>query len=250
MDAPIRNTSLANQVFSVLINRITDEIYPAGSQLPTENELASEFSVSRDTIRTAIFRLEDRKIVHRKPGVGTYVSENINISNPLNEFIEFSKLIEENGFEPGYIHVSSEIIKADEMIQKELQLSGDDEVLKISKVFTANGDPIIFVINHIPFWLIKDTSSSKQALDPDFTRDFKEFFEIFCNQQVSYFISQVRADLFENINPPDLMSDYQPHSPTLIIDQIGYNNADRPIISTIEYHPGNWMNFNMIRRWG
>jgi DNA-binding FadR family transcriptional regulator len=60
MDAPIRNTSLANQVFSVLINRITDEVYPAGSQLPTENELASEFSVSRDTIRTEIFLLEDR----------------------------------------------------------------------------------------------------------------------------------------------------------------------------------------------
>ena len=250
MDAPIRNTSLANQVFSVLINRITDEVYPAGSQLPTENELASEFSVSRDTIRTAIFRLEDRKIVHRKPGVGTYVSENINISNPLNEFIEFSKLIEENGFKPGYIHVSSKIIKADETIQKELQLSGDDEILKISKVFTANGDPIIFVINHIPVWLIKDTISPKQSLDPEFTRDFKEFFEVVCNQQVSYFISQVRADLFENINPPDLMSDYQPHTPTLIIDQVGYNKADRPIISTIEYHPGNWMTFNMIRRWG
>ena len=156
MDLPIRNTSLADQVFSVLMDRITDEVYPAGSQLPTEYDLATEFSVSRDTIRTAVFRLEDRKIVHRKPGVGTYVSENNNISNPLNEFIEFSKLIEENGFKPGYIPISSEIIKADKIIHAELQLSGDEEVLKINKVFTANGDPIIFVTNHIPFWLLKD----------------------------------------------------------------------------------------------
>ena len=250
MDVPIRNTSLADQVFSVIMDRITDEVYPAGSQLPTEYDLATEFSVSRDTIRTAIFRLEDRKIVHRKPGVGTYVSENNNISNPLNEFIEFSKLIEENGFKPGYIPVSSEIIKADKIIQAELQLSGDEEVLKINKVFTANGDPIIFVTNHIPFWLLKDKISPQQALKPDFTKDLKSFFEVICDQRVSYFISQVRADLFENINAPNLMDFYKPQTPTLIIDQIGYNKTDRPIISTIEFHPGNRMTFNMIRRWG
>lgn len=250
MDAPIRNASLADQVFRVLLDRITEESYPAGSQLPTENELAEELNVSRSTVRTAIFKLEDRKIIHRKPGVGTYVNENINISNPLNEFIEFSKLIEENGFKSGYIHISSNIVPADKEIQAQLQLSDDEEILKISKVFTANKDPIIYVINHIPTWLIKDKVSLEQALTPEFTKDFKDFFEATCDQQVSYFISQVRAEAFENINPPEVMSVYQPQTPTLIIDQIGYNSADRPIISTSEYHPGNWMTFNIIRRWG
>ncbi|RLC99151.1 MAG: hypothetical protein DRI65_17535 [Chloroflexota bacterium] len=250
MDTPIRNASLADQVFRVLLNRISKETYPAGSQLPTENELADELNVSRSTVRTAIFKLEDRKIIHRKPGVGTYVTENINIPNPLNEFIEFSKLIEENGFKPGYIHISSEIIPADQKTQASLQLNKGEKVLVINKVFTANQDPIIYVINHIPYWLLKNKVSHKQALAPDFTRDFKEFFEAICDQQVSYFISQVRADLFENISPPEVMSVYQPQTSTLIIDQIGYNSAERPIISTTEYHPGNWMTFNIIRRWG
>ena len=250
MDTPIRNASLADQVFRVLLNRISKETYPAGSQLPTENELADELNVSRSTVRTAIFKLEDRKIIHRKPGVGTYVNENINIPNPLNEFIEFSKLIEENGFKPGYIHISSEIIPADQKTQASLQLNKGEKVLVINKVFTANQDPIIYVINHIPYWLLKNKVSHKQALAPDFTRDFKEFFEAICDQQVSYFISQVRADLFENISPPEVMSVYQPQTSTLIIDQIGYNSAERPIISTTEYHPGNWMTFNIIRRWG
>lgn len=250
MDAPIRNASLADQVFRLLLNRITEETYPAGSQLPTENELADELNVSRSTVRTAIFKLEDRKIIHRKPGVGTYVNENINISNPLNEFIEFSKLIEENGFEPGYIHISSEFIDANKAIQNQLQLKDKEKVLKITKVFTANQDPIIYVINHIPAWLLKNKATHKQALKPEFTKDFKNFFELVCEQQVSYFISQVRADLFENINPPEALSIYQPQTPTLIIDQIGYNSVERPIISTTEYHPGNWMTFNIIRRWG
>ena len=105
------------------------------------------------------------------------------------------------------------------------------------------------MINHIPVWLFNSQVSNEQALDPDFTKDFKGFFENTCQQQVSYFISQIKADLFENIDPPDVLSVYQPNTPTLIIDQIGYNKEDRPIISTREYHPGNWMRFNMIRRW-
>lgn len=249
MDVPVRNSSLADQVFSVLINRITDELYPAGSQLPTENELAEELNVSRSTIRTAIFKLEDRKIVHRKPGVGTYVSENINISNPLNEFIEFKKLIQENGFKPGLIHVSSELITAGKEQEKELQLPEGGKILKISKIFTANQDPIIWVVNHIPTSIFVKKLSEKKALLPDTTKKLKHFFENVCQQKVSYFISQVRAEIFENIAAPDEINFYQPHTPVLIIDQIGYSLNGRPLISSTEYHPGNWMRFNIIRRW-
>jgi GntR family transcriptional regulator len=250
MDAPIRNASLADQVFRVLLDRITEEAYPPGSQLPTENELAEQLNVSRSTVRTAIFKLEDRKIIHRKPGVGTYVTENINISNPLNEFIEFSKLIEENGFKPGYIHIQSTIDLPEPNTQKELGLSQNDAVIRIEKVFTANDDPIIYVINHIPYWLVKDQATENQILTPDFTKNFREFFEEVCNQKVSYFISQVRADIFRNISAPEMMDFYQGDTATLIIDQVGYNQEERPIISTIEYHPGSWMTFNIIRRWG
>jgi GntR family transcriptional regulator len=249
-DIPVRSSSLTDQVFSVLMDRITGEVYPAGGKLPPENELADEFKVSRSTIRTAINKLEDRKLVHRKPGVGTYINENTKITNPLNEFIEFSKLIRANGFSPGYLHISSELLIPSEAVRKDLQLEKDQTVLKIKKVFTANQDPIIFVTNHIPEWVIRGKVAKKELLSPQLTKDFRRFFEGICNQQVSYFISQVRADIFGNISAPEVMKEYQDNTPTLIIDQIGFNREDKPIISTKEYHPGNWMTFNLIRRWG
>ena len=92
---PIRQISLADQILDILIERIINGIYPPGSKLPPENQLREEFNVSRSTIRTAVSRLEDRKLVHRQRGVGTYISVHQNISNPLNEFIEFRKLIQE-----------------------------------------------------------------------------------------------------------------------------------------------------------
>jgi len=249
MDIPVRNSSLVDQVFNVLMDRITGEVYPAGSKLPPENDLAEEFKVSRSTIRTAINKLEDRKLVHRKPGVGTYINENTKIANPLNEFIEFPRLIRENGFSPGYLHISSEMIEASESLRKRLQLEKGQLILKVKKVFTANQDPIIFVTNHIPHWVIKGKVKNTELLSPELTEDFRNFFENKCNQQVSYFISQVRADIVGNINAPEVMKEYKENSPTLVIDQIGYNRQDKPIVITQEYHPGNWMTFNIIRRW-
>ena len=250
MDIPIRSSSLADQVFNVLMDRITGEVYPAGSKLPPENDLAEEFQVSRSTIRTAVNKLEDRKLVHRQPGVGTYINENTKIANPLNEFIEFSKLIRENGFSPGYLHISSELIIPSEALRNRFQLEKSQRVLRIKKVFTANQDPIIFVTNHIPYWVVDGKVADRELLSPGLTKDFRHFFEDQCNQQVSYFISQVRADIFSNISAPEVMKEYQENSPTLVIDQVGYNRQDKPIVITQEYHPGNWMTFNIIRRWG
>ncbi|MDD2978417.1 MAG: GntR family transcriptional regulator [Hespellia sp.] len=45
----------------------------AGQKIPSENELASIFSVSRQTVRHAISVIEDEGLVERRRGSGTYV---------------------------------------------------------------------------------------------------------------------------------------------------------------------------------
>ena len=247
---PIRQISLADQILDILIERIINGIYPPGSKLPPENQLREEFNVSRSTIRTAVSRLEDRKLVHRQRGVGTYISVHQNISNPLNEFIEFRKLIQENGYEPGYRELSSEIVPADEHILADLLLEVGSQVLKIRKIFTANGDPIIYVINHIPLWVFEDVISLEEATQPGTTERFIDFFEGICNQRISHFISTVKAEIFENVDAPNILINEGPNTPVLVINEIGYNGKDKPIVSSREYHPGDWMTFRMMRRRG
>ena len=247
---PIRQVSLADQVLDILIERINGGFYPPGSKLPPENQLREEFNVSRSTIRTAVSRLEDRKLVHRQQGVGTYISENLNISNPLNEFIEFSQLIKDNGYEPGYRELTSEIIETNEEISDNLQLKVGSRALKIRKIFTANDDPIIYVINHIPLWIFEDILTPEEATQPRTTERFMDFFEGVCNQRISHFISTVRAEIFENIDAPKNLINDGSYTPVLVINEIGYNSYDKPIVSSCEYHPGNWMTFRMMRRRG
>ena len=247
---PVRQLSLADQVLDILVERILDGVYPPGSKLPPENQLRDEFNVSRSTIRTAVSRLEDRKLVHRQRGVGTYISKQSNISNPLNEFIEFPQLIEDNGSEPGYQELSSEIIPADEDILEKLQLEAGSSVLRIRKIFTANGDPIIYVINHIPVWVFEDILTEEEILLPGTTESFIEFFEEICGQRISHFISSVKAEIFENIDAPVTLINDGPNTPVLVINETGYNGNDKPMLSSCEYHPGDWMTFRMMRRRG
>jgi DNA-binding GntR family transcriptional regulator len=61
------------QVARTLRKEIVDGIYPVGSQLPTEHELCKRFSVSRYTVREALRRLREDRLVASRPRAGTLV---------------------------------------------------------------------------------------------------------------------------------------------------------------------------------
>ena len=242
----IRQQPLVNQVVDILHERIVDGTYLPGSKLPTGDQLAKELNVSRSTVRMAMSKLEDRRLVQSRQGVGTYVRES-KIPNPLNEFIELFDLIREHGYEPGCT-VFAEMVVPNVEILEILELPPGHQVLQQRKVFTANGDPFIYVVNHIPSWVFKDVISLKDALDPNLTNEFVDFFEVTCRQTISHFISTVRADIYQNVESPIELINDGPFTPVLVIRETGFNKEDRPVVNSYEFHPGHWMTFQMMRR--
>ena len=55
-------------------DRILAGTFPIGSRLPSENELAQRFGLSRQTVRQAISTLVRENLLERRQGSGTYVS--------------------------------------------------------------------------------------------------------------------------------------------------------------------------------
>jgi GntR family transcriptional regulator, arabinose operon transcriptional repressor len=47
-----------------------------GQPLPSENTLASEYGISRSSVRSALSLLEDKNLIFKKPGKGTFVRDN------------------------------------------------------------------------------------------------------------------------------------------------------------------------------
>jgi len=61
------------QVCNLLADRIANGVWPPGSTLPNELDLARELGVSSGTVRKALDRLERDRLVDRRQGRGTFV---------------------------------------------------------------------------------------------------------------------------------------------------------------------------------
>ncbi|MGJ8584931.1 MAG: FadR/GntR family transcriptional regulator [Marinosulfonomonas sp.] len=95
---------LEYSVYDELHRRISAEIYELGHRLPTENELSSEFQVSRPVIRAALARLRDDGLIVSRRGAGSFVARDaaseehgftpLRSINDISAYWDFRALIE------------------------------------------------------------------------------------------------------------------------------------------------------------
>ena len=73
---PVVTQSVADQISEQIRQSITDGTLKVDEKLPTEEELARQFSVSRPTIREALKRLAAKSLIRsrRGPSGGTFVT--------------------------------------------------------------------------------------------------------------------------------------------------------------------------------
>lgn len=85
----IRQPKLSDVIEKELERLIMEGTFSPGQQLPPERELALQFDVSRPSIREAIQRLEARRLLTRRQGGGTFVSESLwqGFSDPLLDLL-------------------------------------------------------------------------------------------------------------------------------------------------------------------
>jgi GntR family transcriptional repressor for pyruvate dehydrogenase complex len=80
-----RQPSLVERVYQQLFRLISRGEYAPGSKLPSENELATTFDVSRPIVRDALQRLRDQGLVSSRQGAGSFVRE-----RPTERFLKFA----------------------------------------------------------------------------------------------------------------------------------------------------------------
>ncbi|OFW64961.1 MAG: hypothetical protein A2Y74_09815 [Actinobacteria bacterium RBG_13_63_9] len=244
---PVRQAPLADQVLDHLTERIGRGVYLPNSRLPGEIELASELSVSRATVRRAMDLLVARGVVHRRQGIGTFVAAPHGIPNPLQQFIDFRYIIRDAGLEPGLVHLGAWFEDADSRLAAILEVSPGDKVLTVKKIFTADGEPVVYCLNHIPAWVVGHIRPKDAVLAQNYTEPILEFFNDKCGQRLDYYISSLRSEIAENCSFPEISAALEAHTAILVVDEVGYNSDDRPVHHSIEFHPANRMSFKLIR---
>lgn len=63
------------ELYERIVDAVRDDVYPPGSTLPSELELATAFGVSRPALREALILLQEDGVITVRRGVGRTVSE-------------------------------------------------------------------------------------------------------------------------------------------------------------------------------
>ena len=138
------------QLAEVLEQEIVSGRWPAGSRLASEPDLCKHFGVSRTTVRQALMRLEQRGLIDRRKGQGTFVRGD----QPGLWLLQSSEGFFQEEVDRLGRKVTSEILRAErgrlpDWACKALELPGSDGAT-LERLRHVDGLVALYVVNHLP----------------------------------------------------------------------------------------------------
>ncbi|MGD9924034.1 MAG: GntR family transcriptional regulator [Pseudorhodoplanes sp.] len=137
------------QIVERLREKISSGLHDPGSLLPSEAALTKEFGVSRVTIRQALSELEQRGLIYRQQGRGTFVSEP-HLRQQMNEEAQtIVEALRREGIDPEIKIIGLDRVKPDPQVAALLG-TGDDEISNLTRLYLHNSVPIALATLNLP----------------------------------------------------------------------------------------------------
>ena len=128
-----------------LRSRLLKGEWERGSRLPSENELAASYQVSRVTVRTALKALEGQGFVDIRHGAGTFVADfGVSIRAGLQELGSMTGTIRELGHEPGMEWRTQAVRPATELEGVRLDIPVGHPVMYVERAVLSDGEVVAY----------------------------------------------------------------------------------------------------------
>jgi len=129
-----------------IVNKVEKGLWLPGNAVPSENQLAEKFLVSRMTARRALTELTESGVLERRQGAGTFVAEQL----PTGSLLEIRNIADEIN-DRGHQHIA-------EVLELEEKLATEHVALQLS---IEKGTPVFFSrLRHIE----QDTLGKQTAI--------------------------------------------------------------------------------------
>jgi len=202
---------------------ITDEI-GMGQKIPSENELAAAFNVSRLTVRQALAQLVQEGFLISRRGDGTYVTDNGRLIDSYN--LEFSGFMDDLFYQISRSKTKSvEILreKLTRSIREKLELPDrTQEVVRIKRVRYIDNKAFAHTVNYLPVEIGKHFNKRElmrkpllQIMEQDLGIRFTEAFQTI---EASF----ADPEIAQKLGIP-------PGSPILFVERIMYTKRRKPV---------------------
>ena len=240
MDHSIDTNSRLNQVKKYLLNYIKINQIDGQTPLPSESTLAKTLGISRNTLREAYVELEHDGVIIRRHGIGTFVSNSHFISDSLNDFSPFTKIIDDSGFTPHFKTISTGMIAPPNEVTDLFGLKPHQRVFMVKRLVLADDQPVIY---------IEDFMHPKSELE-------KMNWEAFDGNLVRFLAASLKTSLHHiqsKIRALDLPAEYSKHmnldsgTPVLDVRSIIYKEDNQPVVFSHICFNSNFVELNITR---
>lgn len=131
------------EIFFDIEIKIINQEYKPGDLLPSENRLANEYSVSRETIRKALSRLLESGYIQKKQGKGSIVLDVKRFDFPVSGLTSYKELQNAQNISSETVLVKNEKQIIPERIAEFLGVSKHTEVHTIIRARKVDNEVII-----------------------------------------------------------------------------------------------------------
>ena len=140
--------SLYEQIASLLREEISSGLYEPSGKLPSEAALCRRFAVSRVTVRLALGKLSDERVVERKQGKGTYAMGK-QLRHGLDHLRSFHDSLLMQGLKAGMRLLSRDVVPVPERLRT-LIGAGEKHCLLLQRLHLVDGEPMALGRSYLP----------------------------------------------------------------------------------------------------
>ena len=122
-----------------------------GTQLPREQDLATRFGVSRNTLREALLHLESTGVLVRRWGIGTFVAHRrFPVGITMDQNTPIRDMLRASGYEASICYFAVTTVPSAGGTSADLTVTDDTPIWRIDRIFDAGGTPAVYLQDYLP----------------------------------------------------------------------------------------------------
>lgn len=144
------------EIYLTIEAAILNQFYSAGDLLPSENELAKKYAVSRETIRKALALLLENGYIQKKQGKGSIVLDVKRFDFPVSGLTSYKELQAAQHFNSQTIVTKNSHTPLPDALAKHLKLPEGTPAIYVERQRQVNGEVVILDKDYLLASVISD----------------------------------------------------------------------------------------------